>query len=130
MTKILFLDDDEERHIAFKKKLERAGHNVNQMINDGELHFVWDAPSCINKFKENKYDEVHLDHDLGMQFYVDVNLENTGSAVCRFIAQELAPEHYPKKAIIHSWNHYGALNMQSLLQSVKIPVVLQRFSYK
>lgn len=128
--KILFLDDDEDRHTVFKEKLTREGYNVDEMLLSQQLHMVWDAPSCIEKLKTNVYDEAHLDHDLGMLTYVDVNHENTGSAVCRFIAQDLTPENYPKKAIIHSWNHHGALNMQSLLEHVKIPVTLLRFSYK
>jgi CheY-like chemotaxis protein len=124
--KILFLDDDESRHYYFNKiYMDRISNNRELVC---EYKMVWDAKACIEALETNPaFDLVYLDHDLGNQHYVDINLENTGSEVARFIVNKLDKEKYPKAVIIHSWNTVGATNMEQLIKSVGILVIRQPF---
>jgi CheY-like chemotaxis protein len=106
MLRILFLDDNSARHKTFEKKVGN-GHLVT---------YVWSAIEAQNvMISEPRFDVFSLDHDLGGEEMVDINKENTGSAVARFIVNELPQDKYPEKIIIHSMNPIGAKNMETIL---------------
>src|SRR5678816_3455055 len=100
--RILFLDDDRNRHDFFREEVVDSWDEVD---------YVWDAKECIAHLenggpssvdenglpKEFKpYDLVCLDHDLGARHYVK-EIESTGSEVARFIGTNLDKKKYPKK---------------------------------
>ena len=101
--KILILDDDLNRHELFK--LNYAKH---------ELTHVFTAEAAIDALKNNTFDVVCLDHDLGgMQMVDSWGTEPTGYDVAKWIAMH--PERKPKLIYIHSYNPDGARNMHNIL---------------
>lgn len=61
------------------------------------------------------WDLILLDHDLGNKIFVDINKENTGSTVAKF----LSDKEIKGEVIIHSMNPIGAMNMQKYLPQAK-----------
>lgn len=101
--KILFLDDDEERHSLFKK------HIIEQ------YDAAYTVSQAIEFLKNNNYDIVFLDHDLGgKQMVSSYSEEETGYLVSKWI-EENNPNI--KFIIVHSYNHQGSLNIMSRLKS-------------
>lgn len=111
-NRYLFLDDDPNRHRIFAKEAI------------GILFIpVWTAVECQEALLKNEpFDCVFLDHDLGGQVYVK-EIENTGTQVALFIRDELPEEKFPKQIIIHSHNPAGAIRMEEILKQTPIPVV-------
>lgn len=105
--RILILDDEKTRHVAFGRKLK------------GELKHVWNVPQFREALKKGPYDEVWLDHDLGTR--------GTGVDAARALA-ELPKAAHPKRVVIHSWNHGGAANIASVLKAAGITHLRQPFS--
>jgi CheY-like chemotaxis protein len=100
-VKILVLDDDNTRLDQFKKKL--IGHIVD---------CVETAPEAIELLKNNLYDVVSLDHDLG-QLINQPSGPGTGYQVAQWLAEN--KDRKPPRIIIHSFNIPGAKNMMSHL---------------
>ena len=69
--RILFLDDDEQRHDTAQKYLKT--HDAD---------FVRTAPQAIEKLSSHRYDVAFLDHDLGGEHYVSSGREDTRSRSC------------------------------------------------
>lgn len=110
--RILFLDDNGERHAHFKAML----------AFNTDVDHVWTAQECMDALKNNPtYDLVCLDHDLGGRQMV-TEKAGSGSEVAEFIRNDLARDHYPKNVIIHSWNPAGADYMFGQIAFVGIPV--------
>ncbi len=110
---ILILEDDEKRIINFKQ---------NFIGRDCNVTYVETAIDAINKIKENTFDLLFLDHDLGGEVYVPIEGTNTGSEVARYLNKN------PIKAIviIHSLSGFGKENMLKLIEgSMYIPFVWQ-----
>jgi DNA-binding response OmpR family regulator len=101
--KILFLDDNIYRLIYAKKKW--ANH---------DLILAETSQEAINALRNNKFDFVSLDHDLGGEVYVESG-ENTGYEVAQFIAKMETP---PPIVVVHSWNSAGARKMVQELENV------------
>lgn len=101
--RILFLDDDIRRAEIFLAICPTA---------------VWveTAQACIDRLAD-PWDEVHLDHDLGGERYVDVNREDCGMEVVRWLCAEERPHLSEARFFIHS-HHLAAasLMVQCLLQ--------------
>ena len=114
--RVLVLDDEEARHVHFRSVLR------NQ---DATFCFNFDEVVHAMTF-EDRYDLVMLDHDLGTgnsQNAMMVGLPNAdGYDVAKFIAHDLEEAKRPTRAIIHSWNHIGAANMEAVLRDVGIDV--------
>lgn len=72
MYQVLFLDDD----------LTRCVHFNNRRKDAVQVHT---AEDCIKQLAAQRWDEVHLDHDLGGEVMVDSSLPNTGMEVVRWI---------------------------------------------
>ena len=95
--KILFLDDDEGRATAF---LSECPHAV----------WVETAADCITKLEET-WDEVHLDHDLGGEQFVDTSRDDCGMEVVRWICLTPRPHLKATHFFIHSHNPMAATVM-------------------
>jgi len=101
--KIFVLEDNEIR-IDFFKKICAAC----------TLVIATNAEEAIKLLKQNEYDIILLDHDLGGEIYVNSNEQNTGFQVVKYmILNKLQQNSY---IIIHSMNYIGAkLMLQNLL---------------
>lgn len=107
--KILFLDDDKNRHATFR------------MNNIGlDITYVWTADEAIEAFKKEVFDEVSLDHDLAWQKNMQLPDAGEGSGydVAIFISK-LPKEKRPKMVIIHSLNPAGAHRMGQALKECR-----------
>jgi hypothetical protein len=100
----LFLDDDPERASIF---LERHPEAV----------WVQTVPECLAKLAE-RWDEIHLDHDLGGEHFVDVNRDDCGMEVVRWLAREPRRHLRRSKFTVHSHNIVAAFEMVMNLQSL------------
>ena len=109
----LFLDDDPERASAF---LEAHPDAI----------WVQTVPECVEKLAE-AWDEVHLDHDLGGELFVDVSREDCGMEVVRWLAKE--PRRHLRKArfTVHSHNMAAAFEMTYRLQGLGYQVEARPF---
>ena len=116
MPQVLILDDDPDRHKAFRK-----------ILSDCERYHAYtdlEAFSFLEHY--GPFELVCLDHDLG-NFSVGESLPlgdlaGSGIDVAEYIALHLEKEKYPKKIIIHSWNAPGALRMFRILFPTGIPI--------
>jgi hypothetical protein len=88
--KILFLDDDPARSEIFLTFYPAA---------------VWvrTAEECIAQLSE-PWDEVHLDHDLGGEVFVDHERDDCGMAVVRWLCAEPRPGLKKTRFIVHTHN--------------------------
>jgi len=106
--KILVLDDDKSRLKQFQQKL--IGHDVSCVETVSE---------AIQKLKNDLFDYVFLDHDLGGKAYVASGGEEfTGWDVALWLSKNT--DRQPKNIIIHSFNPAGAANMKSLLPQAQL----------
>ena len=96
-TRVLFLDDDETRATIF---LAMCPHAV----------WVQTAADCIAEL-EQTWDEIHLDHDLGGEQFVDTDRDDCGMEVVRWICLTHRPHLRATKFFIHSHNPLAATVM-------------------
>lgn len=121
--RILVLDDDDIRHQAFARRF----------INHSVVHAMTVDEACDALNKE-KFDLVHLDHDLNDHGHRSVaasmygQVELTGFDVARFIARDLTIDNRPDRVVIHSWNPPGAKMMAEILRDADISVSYEPFS--
>lgn len=101
--RILILEDDKGRTATFFSKLSRH-----------TLVFVATAADAISLIKNEVFDVIFLDHDLGGETFVSVEDRNTGSEVIRLLVSgnEITKRPY---IIIHSLNTPAADSMQKTL---------------
>lgn len=100
--RILFLDDDPRRAEVF---LDR----------NPEAVWIQTARECIAKLTE-PWDEVYLDHDLGGEHYVDVERDDCGMEVVRWLCREPVAHLIETPFVIHSHNLAAALMMVLLMR--------------
>ncbi len=102
-NRILFLDDDPDRARAF-------------LGRHPEAVWVQSAGECIARLAES-WDQVHLDHDLGGEIFVDSSRDDCGMEVVRWLCsrpQEPLPNTW---FFVHSHNADAAsLMVRNLLQ--------------
>lgn len=112
----LFLDDDQNRATRFLDLYPDA---------------IWveTVPDCIAKLAES-WDEVHLDHDLGGEVYVDILRPDCGMEVVRWLVTEPRPHLKQTKFTIHSWNASAAIAMLWHLEALGYQVVAQPFGQR
>ena len=107
--KVLVLEDNATRNKWFKPRL--IGLNV---------HYTDNATDALELIKNNDYNLLFLDHDLGGKQMVAITEFNTGSTVARALKDKGGYEN--AQIIIHSHNPGGSYNMSNLLKgSVWIP---------
>ena len=111
--RILFLDDDPRRGLEF------LSYNPDAV-------WVETVADCINALHE-PWHEVHLDHDLGGEHFVDHDRDDCGMAVVRWLCDE--PRQHLKSSlfVIHTHNPGAALAMIFQLQSMGYIVEERRF---
>jgi hypothetical protein len=109
----LFLDDDPERAAVFLRKHPDA-------------IWVQTVPECVEKLLQ-EWDEIHLDHDLGGEAYVDINREDCGMEIVRWLARE--PRRHLRRArfTVHSHNELAACVMVMQIQALGFRVEAQPF---
>jgi CheY-like chemotaxis protein len=96
MVNILFLDDNKERCEKFQNLVENTT-------------IVHTAEECITCLKNQLWNIVLLDHDLGGKIFVDSGDEDCGMAVVRFLMK--APPNPKPRIIIHSLNYPASQKM-------------------
>ena len=113
MKKVLFLDDNEERHKRFC--MNRIGVNIAQARTYSE--------ACTYLAAE-VYDVAYLDHDLSELAAVGQPAagEKTGTDVANFIAS-LPKARRPRFVVVHSFNTSGRERMLAILRDAEVPCV-------
>jgi hypothetical protein len=94
---ILFLDDDPMRATTFTNTWP-------------ESVWVTTAGECIRRLEE-PWDEVHLDHDLAGETYVDHDRDDCGMAVVRWLCETPRDHLRVTRFFIHSHNENAACIM-------------------
>jgi len=113
---ILFLDDDATRIKTFTNYFPDA------MI-------VETAFACIEELKNQDWDVVCLDHDLGGEVYCDSTREDTGMEVVRWIKGTMfRPESNDVgQFLVHSFNHSVTHIMADDLRKAGYNAVIEPF---
>ncbi len=109
----LFLDDDPARAGVF-------------LAEHPDAVWVQTAAECIERLA-GRWDEVHLDHDLGGEHYVDPDRPDCGMEVVRWLA--LAPRPHLRRArfTVHSHNMVAACLMSLRIRSLGFAVEARPF---
>jgi CheY-like chemotaxis protein len=105
---ILFLDDSEARHVAFKDFLRE---NYPHFKTD----YVYSAKEAQEAFAGKQYDMAFLDHDLNDDHYnapLNKCSPGTGYDLAKWMKTN---KIFPAVVVIHSYNHFGAKNMMHCL---------------
>lgn len=112
--RILFLDDEETRAAAFLSVYPEA---------------VWvrSASECLEQLA-HAWDEVHLDHDLGGETYVDMEREDCGMAVVRWLCREPRGHLIPTRFVVHTRNANASCVMLLHLREVGFEAEARPFS--
>jgi hypothetical protein len=97
--RILFLDDDPLRAEVF-------------LVENPAAVWVQTVEECKARLVE-EWDEVHLDHDLGGEVFVDFERDDCGMEVVRWLCLEPRPHLRATRFYIHSHNP-NAANMMAL----------------
>jgi hypothetical protein len=100
--RILFLDDDPLRGEAI-------------VADRPDVVWVRTAEECLARLVED-WDEVHLDHDLGGETFVDHERDDCGMAVVRWLCEERRGHLQAARFVIHSHNPNAACIMAFQLQ--------------
>ncbi len=102
VPRLLFLDDDPKRAQRFLKDHPQAT-------------WVTNVPDCVDRLAEH-WDEVHLDHDLGGETFVDSSGADCGMEVIRWLCKE--PRHHLEDVsfFVHTHNEAAGLLMVLLMR--------------
>ena len=112
--RILILEDSPERAKWF---------NINFHKEDNDIFISDDTKVVIEKLKNEKWDMLCLDHDLGDEILVESG-ENTGYEVAEWLSTQ---ESHPDIIILHSLNPAGVQNMQDKLpKAIQFPFIWQQ----
>ncbi len=93
----LFLDDDPARAAIF-------------LAENPEAVWVQTVRGCLDRLAE-PWDEVHLDHDLGGEHFVDLSREDCGMEVVRWLCLVPRPHLRRTHFFVHSHNAGAACAM-------------------
>lgn len=99
MSRILILEDDPARHVAFRGRLH-------------EPTIVTTVAECLLLLEAQEWDELYLDHDLGGEVYVPSG-PGTGYEVACWL--EANPSRQPRRIVLHSLNPVGRARMKAAL---------------
>jgi CheY-like chemotaxis protein len=100
-TRILILEDDPERHLAFEAKF--GGYDIT---------IVETAQEAIQRLREAVWDVLFLDHDLGGQIMVESG-PGTGYEVAVWLEEH--KDQQPKQIFLHTYNPIGAEKMKAAI---------------
>ena len=95
--RILFLDDDPDRARLF-------------LVRHPDAVWVQTACDCID-FLSQPWDQVHLDHDLCGERFVDSSRSDCGMEVVRWLGAAFQEQHRDTQFVIHSHNAEAAQMM-------------------
>jgi hypothetical protein len=101
-SRLLFLDDDPRRAQAF-------------LLKHPDAVWVTTADQCLEHLAEC-WDEVHLDHDLGGERWVDFNRGDTGMAIVGWLCRGPRPHLKATRFYVHTHNTNAACIMVLHLQ--------------
>ena len=110
----LFLDDDPARAEAFLEKFPDAS-------------WVQNVADCITALTGTTWDEIHLDHDLAGEWFVDSERQDCGMEVVRWLTTEPRTHLMAAKFVVHSHNSNAAMVMVTQLGLAGYYVVEQPF---
>jgi hypothetical protein len=110
----LFLDDDPARADAFLDKFPDA-------------HWVQTAMECIEELQAKVWDEIHLDHDLEGEWFVDSERNDCGMEVVRWLTSEPRTHLMAAKFVVHTHNQNAAMVMVTQLGLAGYYVLEQPF---
>ncbi len=109
---ILFLDDNPTRTKHFRSCVPSARTTET-------------AQECIEAFaREEDWDIVFLDHDLGGEVFVESEREETGMGVVRWMADN---QPKVKRVVVHSMNPIAAREMVAKLSDAGYEAEWQMF---
>jgi O-antigen ligase len=111
--RLLFLDDDPARAATF-------------LESHPDAVWVRDARGCIDRLAE-PWDEVHLDHDLGGRTHVDMDSDDCGMEVVRWLRGAPRPHLKGTRFVVHSRNANAACVMVLHLEEAGYPAVARPF---
>jgi NAD+-processing family protein with receiver domain len=97
------MDDDEARGAIFLEQYPQA-------------LWVQTAEECISQL-ERRWDEVHLDHDLGGEHFVDIDREDCGMEVIRWLCLQPRPHLRFTRFFVHTHNPNARYVMLMHLQA-------------
>lgn len=97
LPRVLFLDDDPGRARAF-------------LARHPEAVWVETAEECISRLAE-EWDQVHLDHDLGGEIYVNSDRLDCGMEVVRWLCAQPRAHMDETLFIVHTHNAEAAKSM-------------------
>jgi hypothetical protein len=115
VPRILFLDDEPARAAAFLAARPGA---------------VWvrTAGDCLERLAgPERWDEVHLDHDLGGETFVDAARDDCGMAVVRWLCRAPRPHLEATRFVVHSHNADAAFAMAFRLRAAGYRVAVRPF---
>jgi len=105
--KILILEDNKERCALFKQNFLGYQLTITSSVDE-----------AIRLLKNNNYDSLFLDHDLGEKAFVDsFGSEPTGYDVAKWLSEN--PERCPEQVLVHSLNAVGVNNIIAVLPRAK-----------
>jgi CheY-like chemotaxis protein len=111
--RILFLDDDKERH-----------RKVRQRFIGTVAVYVFNYNEAVAALTSNEpFDVAYLDHDLMEQ---TAAVEKTGYDVAAYIVA-MAPDRRPLQIVVHSLNEVGRQRMAKLLADAGCHVSIEPF---
>ena len=120
MQKVLFLDDNPDRHnwidVTYSGCEVIHCYTLDQFVDALETH--------------DSFDVISLDHDLNDFDSKSVSFdgqEATGLDACGFLVNERFRAKMPERILIHSVNPCGAQNMRAFLQSRGVTVYWSPF---
>lgn len=122
--KILILDDENFRHERF-----------SEYYKGNEVFHATKYSQFIEALNIQKWDIIHLDHDLGEEPIADSYVDGWGStryftgyhAALKII--ELSEAYCPGLVIVHSMNPRGAEEIYKVLNKNNIEVLQKTYSY-
>lgn len=116
--RVLFLDDDQRRHLAFEARFPKAVR-------------LWSALAALAAIKRERWACVHLDHDLGGLGPSGLYnaLAHDGTWLAKEIA-DLPEDQRPAKVVVHSRNAPAARRMADILEAAGCGVKLAPFELR
>jgi len=90
-----------------------------------DLDITDDVDVAMKYLKEEEYDIIFLDHDLGGRQMVSSSERDTGYTIAKMIH---TTKNRGLTVIVHSWNPEGARNMMEAMQENDINCVYSYFS--
>lgn len=98
---ILFLDDDHNRAALAHQRWSPERRNRTMWVSTAA-----DTISVLEDYVDD-LEEVHLDHDLGGERYVNSNREDTGMEVVRWLenlSNSKLMKYMSVRFTVHTWN--------------------------